>query len=312
MVAERVMSRAAAVHAQLPDVRGGYEENASMTKLTWFRTGGAADVMYRPSDFDDLSVFMAGVPKGMPVTFVGVGSNLLIRDGGVRGVIVKLGKPFADIELDGDLVRVGGGALDVSVAAFARDHGIGGLEFLKGIPGSIGGTVRMNGGAYESEIADVFVEATVIDQTGTLRKLSSEDMNFSYRHSALPEDWIITSATLKGAPAERAEIERRMQEIMDAREESQPLRTRTGGSTFKNPDTRKAWQLIDEAGCRGLRRGGAVVSEKHCNFLINTGIATSADLEGLGEEVRRRVFEASGVQLEWEIRRIGDFAEVAR
>ncbi len=291
----------------LPAVRGSYEENAVLGGKTWFRTGGRAEVLYKPEDFDDLAAFMAAVPGDMPLTVIGVGSNLLVRDGGVRGVVVRMGKSMAEITIQDDLISVGAAALGVTVAAKALEAGLGGLEFLKGVPGSVGGALCMNAGAYGCEVADIFVEATIIDRAGVLRQLNADDMKFGYRHTEVPEGCIFTAAVFRGRPSDHAAIYARMKGIMDAREQSQPLRTRTGGSTFKNPDgDRKAWQLIDEAGCRGLTLGGAMVSEKHCNFLINSGDATAADLESLGEEVRRRVLEKTGVALEWEIRRIGD------
>lgn len=299
---------------RLPEVRGSYEAAAPLSKLTWFRTGGPAEVLYRPVDEEDLIDFLDGVPADVPLTVIGVGSNVLVRDGGVSGVVIRLGKPFANIEIDGERISAGAGAMDVTVSARALEAGLGGLEFLKGVPGTVGGALRMNAGAYEREVADVLVAARAVDRDGTIHVLRPEDMGFSYRKSRIPEDWIFLSATFRGRREDRAKIEGRVKEIVDAREESQPLRTRTGGSTFKNPDPkisggRKAWELIDAAGCRGLGRGGAVVSEKHCNFLINTGTATSSDLEMLGEDVRRRVFEKTGVRLEWEIRRIGDKGE---
>lgn len=293
---------------RLPLVRGTCEENAALGEKTWFRTSGRAEVLFRPADFDDLALFLAGLSAEIPVTVIGVGSNLLVRDGGVRGVVVRIGKSMADITVHDDLISAGAGALGVTIAAKALEAGLGGLEFLKGVPGSVGGALRMNAGAYEREVADIFVEARTIDRAGFSRKVIAGDMGFSYRHTDVPEDQIFTSATFRGQPTDRAEIEARLKGIMDAREESQPLRTRTGGSTFKNPsnDDRKAWQLIDEAGCRGQTLGGAQVSEKHCNFLINTGDATACELEGLGDYVRNRVLEKTGVSLEWEIRRIGD------
>ncbi len=294
---------------RLPKVRGSCEENAPLGAKTWFRTGGRAEVLFRPEDFDDLVAFMEGLPEDIPVTVIGIGSNLLVRDGGLRGVVVRPGKPMAEISIEGDLISAGAGALGVTVAARALDAGLTGLEFLKGVPGSVGGALRMNAGAYGSEVKDIFVEASVIGKGGVIRQLTGEEMGFGYRHTEVAEDYIFTSAVFRGQPAARRDIRARMKGIMDAREQSQPLRTRTGGSTFKNPDDgesgRKAWQLIDEAGCRGLTLGGAMVSEKHCNFLINTGDATAADLENLGDMVRDRVKDKTGVELEWEIRRIG-------
>lgn len=294
----------------LPAVRGRIEHDAPLAPLTWFRTGGPADVLFRPADADDLAFFLAHLPADVPVTVIGVGSNLLVRDGGVEGVVIRLGKTFGAISHDGNRLRVGAGASDVSVAAAARDAGLGGMEFLRGIPGTIGGALRMNAGAYGREMANILVEAEAIDRAGQRHVLSLEDMGFSYRHARIPADWIFVSAVLAGSPDDPRLIAERMARINEAREESQPLRTRTGGSTFKNPTIeqaagKRAWELIDAAGCRGLRIGGAQVSEKHCNFLINTGDATGADIEALCDEVRRRVLVATGVVLETEIRVIG-------
>jgi len=292
-------------------VRGRYRENAPLASVTWFRVGGPAEVSFRPADRDDLAAFLAGKPNDVPVTVVGVGSNLLVRDGGVRGVVLRLGRGFAEIAADGCELVCGAAALDLNAAKVAQTAGIGGLEFLCGVPGTIGGALRMNAGAYGRELENVLVEAEAVDADGKLHRLGHADFAFSYRHSAVPADWIFLGARLRGHPETPEAIARRMAEIQIARGDSQPIRSRTGGSTFKNPDPEvsggaKAWQLIDRAGCRGLRRGGAMVSEQHCNFLINTGMATAADLEELGEEVRARVRAACGVELEWEIRRIGE------
>lgn len=315
------MERISTLVERLPVVRGSYEENAALGRMTWFRTDGRAEVLYKPADEDDLICFMQGLPPDVPVTAIGVGSNLLVRDGGVLGVVVRIGKSMAGISIRDELISVGAGALGVTIAAKALEAGLGGLEFLKGVPGSAGGALRMNAGAYGREVADIFEEARAVDRSGQIHNIVRGEMGFAYRHTDTPADYIFLSAILRGTPADRAEIEARMGDIMDAREESQPLRTRTGGSTFKNPGKeagkeagreadgeaagRKAWQLIEEAGCRGLRLGGAMVSEKHCNFLINTGDATATDLEGLGDFVRERVLKETGVALEWEIRRIG-------
>jgi len=294
---------------RLPAVRGELVENAPMGPLTWFRVGGPADVLFRPADFEDLSTFLAGTPEDIPVTVVGVGSNLLVRDGGIRGVVIRLGKAFMQVEaLDRHRVRAGTAALDVAVARAAQEAGIAGLEFYRGIPGSIGGALRMNGGAYESETKDVLIEVVAYDRQGKRHVLSLADLHYTYRHSGAPEDMIFVEALFQGHPGDRKEILDRMNAITARREETQPIRTRTGGSTFKNPAGHKSWQLIDAAGCRGLRCGGAQVSELHCNFLINTGEATAADLEDLGEEVRAKVKAQSGVTLEWEIKRIGERA----
>jgi UDP-N-acetylmuramate dehydrogenase len=296
--------------AELPPLRGRLARQAPLAGITWFRVGGPAELMFRPADLEDLQRFLAAKPAEVPVTVIGVGSNLLVRDGGVPGVVLRLGRGFAEIRAEADRIHAGAAALDLNVAFAARDAGIAGLEFLCGIPGTIGGALRMNGGAYGREMTDVVVEGAALDGAGRLHRLSHADFGFSYRHSSQPEDRIFLWARLAGQPDEPAAIGRRMAEIQQAREASQPIRTRTGGSTFANPrDAKakgaKAWQLIDAAGCRGLRIGGAQVSEQHCNFLINTGSATAADIEALGEEVRRRVRETSGVELEWEIRRIG-------
>ncbi|HEY7687520.1 MAG TPA: UDP-N-acetylmuramate dehydrogenase [Dongiaceae bacterium] len=295
---------------RLPAVRGRYTENAALAGITWFRVGGPAEVAFRPADRDDLAAFLMTKPADVPVTVIGVGSNLLVRDGGVPGVVVRLGRDFAGIEVGGATVRAGAAALDLNVALAARNGGVGGLEFLSGIPGTIGGALRMNGGAYGKEMKDITVQAEALDAQGRLHRLALADLGFTYRHCAVSEDWIFLSAELEGQTDAPAAIAERMKEIQDRRESTQPIRTRTGGSTFANPaepgaQGRKAWQLIDAAGCRGLKIGGAMVSEKHCNFLINTGTATAADIENLGEEVRRRVKQQSGVDLQWEIRRIG-------
>jgi UDP-N-acetylmuramate dehydrogenase len=290
---------------RLPPVRGRMSEGAPLAAVTWFRAGGPAEVLFRPADVEDLASFLARRPEDVPVTVIGVASNLLVRDGGVEGVVVRLGRSFVDVRASGAEVRVGAGALDLNVSIAARDAGLAGLEFLSGIPGTIGGALRMNAGAYGSEIKDVLVRAAALDAKGASHELTSAEMRLSYRHCGLPEDWIFVSAVLAGNPDDRAQIQARMSEIDRERNATQPVRARTGGSTFANPPGHKAWELIDRAGCRGLRRGGAMVSEKHANFVINSGEATATDIEGLGEEVRRRVFERFGVTLEWEIRRIG-------
>ncbi|MDA1098189.1 MAG: UDP-N-acetylmuramate dehydrogenase [Proteobacteria bacterium] len=298
---------------RLPSVRGRYIENVDLSGSTWFRAGGSADVVFRPADTADLAAFLTACPGDVPRTVLGLGSNLLIRDGGVRGVIIRLDKSFSGIEVDGTTVTAGAGALDVNLARVCRDAGLVGFEFLRGIPGTVGGGLRMNAGAYGRAIRDVLVWAEAVDGAGTLRRVAVDELDLSYRHCGAPEDWIFTAAGFQGELGDRADISIRMQDIRQARKASQPVNTRTGGSTFKNPDgdnpnSSKAWELIDQAGCRGLVRGGAKVSELHCNFLINTGGATAADLEALGEEVRRRVQAHSGVMLQWEIRRIGEHA----
>jgi len=290
---------------RLPAARGRYTAEAPLANITWFRVGGPAEVMFRPADRDDLIAFLRDRPRGVPITVIGVASNLLVRDGGVPGVVIRLGRGFAGIAAEDCDIVCGAAALDVNVATAARLAGIGGLEFLSGVPGTIGGALRMNAGAYGKEMKDVLVSAEALDAQGKPYSLTPDEMGYAYRHCEVPEDWIFTGARLRGHRDEPEAIARRMGEIQEARTTSQPLRTRTGGSTFKNPPGAKAWQLIDRAGGRGLTRGGAMVSELHCNFLINTGDATAAELEALGEEVRRRVYENCGVKLEWEIRRIG-------
>lgn len=292
--------------AALTRVRGRVSPGASLARVTWFRVGGPAELMVRPVDVDDLALVLAAKPAEVPLTVIGVGSNLLVRDGGIPGVVVRLGRGFADIEAEeGSFVRCGAAALDAHVATVAQQHGVAGLEFLAGVPGTIGGALRMNAGAYGREIKDVLVTAEALDPSGRLHMLEPGDMDLSYRHCGVPEDWVFVGATLKGTPGDTETIAARIADIKAQREDSQPIRTRTGGSTFANPEGRKAWQLVDAAGCRGLTLGGAQVSEKHTNFLLNTGTATAADIEALGEEVRRRVKETSGVDLRWEIRRVG-------
>jgi UDP-N-acetylmuramate dehydrogenase len=304
MMAARAMSDR--LIDRLPPVRGRLTENAPLSAVTWFRVGGPAEVMFRPADIEDLAAFLAARPADVPVTVIGVASNLLIRDGGIRGVVVRLGRGFVDVTLDGMHVTAGAGALDLNVALACRQDGIAGLEFLSGIPGTVGGALRMNAGAYGSEIKDVLHEAVALDAQGGRVVLPASALGLTYRHSTIPEDWIFVGATFTGRPGSTPEIARRMAEIQAMREASQPIRARTGGSTFANPPGAKAWELIDQAGCRGLRVGGAQLSEKHANFLLNTGTASAADIETLGEEVRRRVHETSGVMLQWEIRRIGE------
>ncbi len=290
---------------RLPAVRGDYAQGQSLARLAWFRVGGPAEVVFSPADQDDLARFLRECPPDVPRTVIGVASNLLIRDGGVDGVVIRLGRAFADIRVEGAGISAGAGAMDVNVAFSARDRDLAGLEFLRGIPGTIGGALRMNAGAYGHEIKDVLVRASALDAAGRRHELGAAEMEFGYRRCAVPEDWIFVEARLRGRPDDRALVTGRMDEIRSAREQSQPTKARTGGSTFTNPPGATAWELIEAAGCRGLRRGGAMVSEKHCNFLINTGDATAADLERLGEEVRRRVLAETGVELSWEIRRIG-------
>lgn len=289
----------------LPPVRGTYTENAPLKDLVWFRAGGPAEILFRPADGDDLATFLYAKPQDLPVTVIGVGSNLLIRDGGIPGVVVRLSGNFGKITAEGTRVCAGAAALDAAVARAAAEAGIGGLEFLRGIPGTVGGALRMNAGCYGREVKDVFVEATAVDSRGNLLKLSAADIAFVYRKSGVPENVLFVEAVFEGEAGDPDEVRARMNALVEQRESTQPVRAKTGGSTFKNPPGHKAWQLIDEAGCRGLVRGGAQVSEKHCNFLINTGDATAADIEGLGEEVRARVKAKFGIALEWEIKRVG-------
>ena len=293
-------------NAALPDVRGRLTPHAPLAPLVWFKSGGAAEWLFEPKDIDDLRTFLADLDPAVPVMGLGLGSNMIVRDGGVPGVVVRLGKPFAKVEaLDATTLCCGGGASGILVSSTARDAGVGGLEFLRSIPGTVGGFVRMNGGAYGREVKDVLVECQVVLRTGELKTLPVAAVGYSYRHSALPEGCIVVGATFRGHGEDPEAIQREMDRIAAEREASQPLRSKTGGSTFKNPDGDKAWRLVDEAGCRGLRIGDAQVSEKHCNFLLNLGEARSAEIEALGEEVRRRVKAKSGVTLEWEIQRIG-------
>jgi UDP-N-acetylmuramate dehydrogenase len=298
--------------ATLAKVAGKLTAHAPLAPLVWFKSGGAADWLFEPKDVADLQAFLAELDPAIPVMALGLGSNLIVRDGGVRGVVVRLGKPFAWVETVGkgafgieDVLNCGGGASGILVSSMARDHGIAGLEFLRSIPGTVGGFVRMNGGAYGSEVKDILVDCDVVLRSGELVNVPLEALRYSYRHSELPEGAIVVAARLCGTSGNPDDIQSEMDRISASREASQPLRSRTGGSTFKNPPGTKAWKLIDSAGCRGLTVGGAQVSEKHCNFLLNLGDATSADIENLGEEVRRRVLAESGVMLEWEIQRVG-------
>jgi UDP-N-acetylmuramate dehydrogenase len=290
----------------LPPVRGRLQAQAPLAPLVWFKAGGEAEYLLEPKDVDDLQAFVADLDPDVPVMALGLGSNLIVRDGGVPGVVVRLGKPFAGVErLDATTLRCGGGASGILVSSTARDAGIAGVEFLRSIPGTVGGFVRMNGGAYGREVRDILVECDVVLRSGERRVLPAEALAYSYRHSELPAQAIVVSATFRGQSGDSAAIGAEMDRIAAEREASQPLRSRTGGSTFKNPPGTKAWQLIDAAGCRGLTLGAAQVSEKHCNFLLNLGGASARDIEALGEEVRRRVLADSGVTLEWEIQRVG-------
>ncbi|MDB5705321.1 MAG: murB [Sphingomonas bacterium] len=294
----------------LPPLRGTARHEGSLADFIWFRTGGPAEWLVRPQDVQDLSVFLAGLDPETPVLPVGVGSNLIVRDGGVPGVVVRLPKAMAKISVEPGTkglwrVRAGGAAMGISVASAARDAGIAGLEFLRGIPGTVGGAVKMNAGAYGRDTSDILIEATVVTRSGDVEIWPAARFNYVYRHSDLPAGAVVVEAVFEGVPGDPVTIGAEMDRIAAEREASQPLRSRTGGSTFKNPEGHKAWALIDEAGCRGLTRGDAQVSEKHCNFLLNLGSATSAEIEALGEEVREKVRATSGVELEWEIQRVG-------
>jgi UDP-N-acetylmuramate dehydrogenase len=300
---------------RLPRVRGRMTANAPLAPQTWFRVGGPAEVLFRPADRDDLAAFLRDCPEDVAITVIGVASNLLVRDGGIPGVTIRLGGSFAAIDVQDGWVVAGAGALDTTVAQAAQDAGRTGLEFLSGIPGTIGGAVFMNAGAYDSTemraeggqvmVADRLISADIMLRDGTIVTMTPDRMGLAYRRSALPQGAIVLSASLRCETGDQAEIDHRMAYLADARAETQPTKSRTGGSTFANPEGHKAWQLIDRAGCRGLTIGGAQVSEKHCNFLLNTGNATAHDIEALGEEVRRRVKETSGIDLRWEIKRIG-------
>ena len=295
--------------AKMPEVRGKLTPNAPLAPLVWFKSGGKAEWLFEPKDLSDLQSFLRGLAAEVQVWPLGLGSNLIVRDGGKQGVTVRLGKAFSAITMhsnESDMIICGAGAPGISAASFARDNSLSRLEMLRGIPGTIGGAVRMNAGAYGVEMSDVLVSADVVYRDGSLETISCDDLGYKYRYSSLRDDAIVVSAMLRGTPSEKNIIAAEMKRIGDERENTQPLRSKTGGSTFKNPDGQKAWQLVDEAGCRGLRMGQAQVSEKHCNFLINLGGATSQDIETLGEEVRKRVKANSGIELQWEIQRIGE------
>jgi UDP-N-acetylmuramate dehydrogenase len=294
-----------ALMAHLPSVRGRLRAQVPLAPRTWLRVGGPAEAIFQPADLDDLIAFLKTKPCEVPVTPIGVASNLLVRDGGLDGVVVRLAGPLAEVEVDGDRLAVGAGATDRMIAITAQRAGLSGLEFFIGIPGTMGGAVRMNAGAFGGETAEVVERVTALDPAGKRHELRPAELGFGYRHSALPAGWIAIGAVLRGVPGDERAIRTRMMAIKSEREASQPMRVATGGSTFKNPSGHRAWQLIDAAGCRGLRYGKAMVSDKHCNFLINTGDATAAELEELGEMVRARVLAASGIALEWEIHRVG-------
>ena len=292
----------------LTGVRGRVVANAALAPFAWFRVGGAAELLFQPADSDDLALFLENAHPDIPVTVVGVGSNLLIRDGGVDGVVIRLSaKGFGWVARDGNCIRAGAALPDKRLAAFALEARLSGLEFFHGIPGTVGGALRMNAGANNAETRDRLVAAHAVDRAGVGHVIPNSEMGFSYRRSSAPDGFIFTEATFQGDPADPSSIKAAMDAVEEHRERAQPVREKTGGSTFTNPPGRKAWELIEQAGCRGLSIGGAMVSPKHCNFLINTGEARAYDLELLGETVRARVLERSGVALEWEIKRIGNF-----
>ena len=290
---------------RLPDVRGTYKKHVVMAPYTWFRVGGAAATVFRPQDHEDLSQFLLQNSEEVPVTIIGAASNILIRDGGIPGVVIKLGKNFASINFKSNSVRIGAGLPNSIAARLALKEGYSGLEFLSGIPGTIGGGLRMNAGAYGKEVKDILIEAEVIDNTGNIKVLSLEDMAMSYRHCGVPKDYIFLSGLFKAGKSVPSNIQKRLDEIKARRAKSQPITERTGGSTFKNPKGYKAWELIETAGCRGVSIGGAMVSEQHCNFLVNTGNANAFDLENLGNLVQQKVRDSTGIELEWEIKLLG-------
>ena len=290
---------------RLPDVRGTYKKHVVMAPYTWFRVGGAAATVFRPQDHEDLSQFLLQNSEEVPVTIIGAASNILIRDGGIPGVVIKLGKNFASINFKSNSVRIGAGLPNSIAARLALKEGYSGLEFLSGIPGTIGGGLRMNAGAYGKEVKDILIEAEVIDNTGNIKVLSLEEMAMSYRHCGVPKDYIFLSGLFKAGKSVPSNIQKRLDEIKARRAKSQPITERTGGSTFKNPKGYKAWELIETAGCRGVSIGGAMVSEQHCNFLVNTGNANAFDLENLGNLVQQKVRDSTGIELEWEIKLLG-------
>ena len=299
------MSAAATRPDALPPLRGRVQWDAPLAPATWFRVGGPAEALVRPVDTADLQAFLHALPHAMPVTVIGAASNLIVRDGGLRGVVIRLARGFGSVEIEAGGVVAGAAALDATVAEHAAAAGLEGLEFLSGIPGTVGGAVAMNAGAYGGDVAGCLDWAEFVAPTGELVRVPAPALRFGYRHAAIPAGGVCVRARFRARPGNPATIAGRMADIRTSREATQPVRARTGGSTFRNPAGMKAWELIDAAGCRGLARGGAEVSTKHCNFLLNVGDATAADLEGLGEEVRRRVHAASGVSMEWEIKRIG-------
>lgn len=289
----------------LPEIRGSYRENFKLANVTWFNVGGPADILFKPADLEDLIYFLKNKPSHIPYMILGVGSNLLVRDGGIRGVVIRLGKGFTDISHIDNELSVGAGALDINVSKYCAENSLEGLEFLSGIPGVIGSALAMNAGAYGKEISDCLIKAEALDQNGNLICLNNKECKFKYRGNELDSSLIFTKAYFKVKPGNQTDIQNRIQQIQIQREESQPIRSKTSGSSFKNPTGGKAWELIDQAGCRGLKNGDAMVSDKHCNFLINTGCATAKEIEDLGETVRKKVFEKSGIMLEWEIKIIG-------
>lgn len=290
----------------LPKVRGRYLFDVPLAPTTWFRVGGPAQLTFKPADLADLCFFLKNKPKDLLLYVLGVGSNLLVREGGVKGVVVRLGQGFTNIHIDDRTIDVGAAVLDRHIASISCEEGIAGFEFLCGIPGTIGGALRMNAGAYGSDISQVLVYALVVDSKGVVHQLTPQELGFGYRHCAIPKDWIFVGARLKGQKGNPEEIRKKVATFLEERERTQPVKSRTGGSTFANCEGVKAWELIDKAGCRGLKKGGAIMSELHCNFMINTGTATATDLETLGEEVRTKVFAETGVDLRWEIERIGN------
>jgi UDP-N-acetylmuramate dehydrogenase len=291
---------------RLPQVRGSYRENVNLAKINWFNVGGNAQVVFRPADVEDLCDFLKNKPENIKVTVLGVGSNLLVRDGGIDGVVIRLGRGFTRLKCEGDKLIAGAAGLSFNAAMYAASGGIAGLEFLSGIPGTIGGALFMNAGAYGCDVSSVLESAEIVDEAGNINTVNCHDIGYIYRGNTLPDGIIFTSGVFKGVRGKREDIENKINEITSARESTQPIKSRTSGSTFKNPDGRKAWQLIDEAGCRGMSIGGAQVSEKHCNFFINTGNATAEDIEKLGELVRQKVKDKSGVELKWEVKIIGN------
>ncbi len=291
---------------RLPKVVGSYRENADLSKTTWFNVGGNADILFRPHDVNDLAFFLKNKPLDIPVTILGVGSNLLVRDGGIRGVVIKLGRNFAQVKNYDNIIEAGGACLCYNIAMYAKENSISDLEFLVGIPGSIGGATFMNAGCYGSDISSILIDAQIVDEAGNINTVTPKDIGYIYRGNTLPHGIIFTKARFKGTHKDQNIIAQRIEEITKQRNDSQPIKSKTGGSTFKNPTNLRAWQLIDEAGCRGLTIGGAQISHLHCNFLINNGNATAKDIEMLGEEVRKRVKEKTGIELEWEIKIIGD------